>query len=141
MRDGTADLIQHNKGVLLAALRSLDLSQATMTYSGSGDSGQVDEIGVAPWSEDVLKSFVTMRYELSAFLPDEKRWETRLTDKKVTLREALRDFADAVIYLHAAGFENNDGGSGELTLTVEDDSYHLDHTTYYTESASEEFVG
>jgi len=104
MSCNNADLLQHNKGILLAALRSLNLSQAMVTYSGYGDSGQLDEIGVEPWNEDALNSLVTMRYQESAFLPDEKRWDSRIADKTVTLREALSNFANDIIYAHAAGY-------------------------------------
>jgi hypothetical protein len=101
----------------------------------------VDAVSVEPMSAEALGSMVTMRFEASSYLLAESRWERRSEDRCVTLEDALSDFANQVIYEHAGGYENNEGGRGTLMLRTDSGKWTLDHTTYYTEESSESFEG
>lgn len=131
----------HNKAALISALKTLGLSSATMTYSGGGDSGQVDTVEVAPTCPAALTSEVTVLDE--GFRKDEASGQFQPTtiEKPMSLEDALEDFVSRVSYEHSPGWENNDGGRGELTLNAEDGTYHLEHTDYYTESHTEDYFG
>jgi hypothetical protein len=41
---------------------------------------------------------------------------------------------------HHSGWENNDGGSGTVTIHVAENNFQLEHTEYYTESSSYEYT-
>lgn len=133
--------IARNKATLISALKTLGLTSATATYSGYGDSGQVDTVEVAPPHPAALKSEVTVLDE--SFEEDEAtgRFQPTTIEKRMSLEDALEDFAYRVAYAHSPGWENDDGGRGELTLNAEDGTYRLEHTNYYTESNTEYYVG
>lgn len=38
-----------------------------------------------------------------------------------------------------AGFENNEGGDGEITIDIKTGAIHVSHNEYYTESRNEEW--
>lgn len=48
--------------------------------------------------------------------------------------------ADHFLELLPAGFENNEGGSGEVELNTKTGKITVRHTTYYVESEDEEWV-
>lgn len=76
------------------------------------------------------------RYEVES-----REWVHSVAAHAMSLRDALEAFANDIIEKYLPGFENNDGGGGDLRLDPETGVYRLEHTTYYTESSSEEFVG
>ena len=90
---------------LLARLRVLGVTEVIARYEGYGDSGNVEELALQPDQTD---------------LPDD-------------LETALRDFAWSFAYHLHPGFENNEGGYGELTWDVSADSITLDHADRYVE--------
>lgn len=53
------------------------------------------------------------------------------------LEEALEEFVYDWSESEHAGWENNDGASGECEIDVTADEFSLNHITYYTESESE----
>jgi hypothetical protein len=134
-------IIARNKTALISALKTLGLTSATVTYSGGGDSGQVDTVAVTPTCPAALTSEVTILDE--SYRKDEAtgQFQPTVIEKPMSLEDALEDFASRVSYEHAPGGENNDGGRGELTLNAEDGTYHLEHTNYYTESNTEDYFG
>lgn len=88
----------------LEALRQCGVETLEAEYSGCGDSGQVDNVSLEPTPER---------------MPD-------------GLAEQLDDLVWRVAYYTNPGFEINDGGSGEFSWSVADDSITIDHCAYYT---------
>lgn len=74
---------------LLAELRTQNIPSVTMTYSGYGDSGQIED--------------VTLDHD------------------------EVSDFLWNMMWLQHHGFENNDGGNGEVTWNIEADTIHIIH--------------
>jgi len=128
-----------NRTQLMDALRKLGATEVIIEYAGSGDSGDIDTLTVLP-------------DHLTALLPAEQvvqrhiRWgfstgeqQCTITDTPTPLNEALQDFTYQCLEQRCPGWENNDGGSGEFTINVADDTCTLSHTTYFTESSSYEY--
>jgi hypothetical protein len=95
-------------GVLVGRLPTTVI-QVIASYSGSCDSGEFDEIAFL----DEAKNAV----EVDAFVYEDFKW--RLYD---------------LLNLEHAGWENNDGASGAITLSVPEKSINIDHTSYFTDS-------
>ncbi len=133
--DARRVIFDFNKQALASAMRSLGLTSVAVTYSGSGDSGQIDEVGFQPSDfEDGLHkvSVALVRYRW-----DEERscGGSELHFEEMLLCDIAEALCDTAIELcQHDGYENNDGGSGTFTLQAGDASAELEHSDYYTES-------
>ena len=103
---------------LLQLLSGLKIKRITVQYSGSGDSGQTDDIDVEPSSRKNLL--------------DEK------FDDKETIHEALDRICWGAIEDEQSGFYNNEGGFGELVIDVDEKTIQLNHTNYIQETVYSE---
>ena len=88
----------------LAELRRLGVERLEAEYSGYADEGNVDDVRLEPVPADMPDGLIARLHELV--------WQTA--------------------YQVNNGFENNEGGSGELCWSVNDDSITIEHSTYYT---------
>lgn len=125
-----------NKDALLNALKALGVSGVVVTYSGSGDSGDLTEITATPKRamKKILAANVTLQRVHGDYV--EGQWQYAIKDKQVRLDEAISEFAMQGVDLHHGGWENNDGGSGTFEITVKSSEFVLEHRQYYTESDS-----
>ncbi|AVW90039.1 MULTISPECIES: DUF6878 family protein [Roseobacteraceae] len=101
------------RAALLIELRALGIMNIEVQYEGYGDSGNVEDVVVAP-------DTVT------------------LTDE---LRRRVEDFGWDFAYALSPGFENNEGGYGELTWSLEADKIDVSHSNRYIESETTEHEG
>lgn len=90
---------------LVALLTAQGVTQIEATYDAYGDSGNVENIDLTPDS-------VTL---------DE------------TTDSNLRDLLWSVVYDLHPGFENNDGGDGEITWDLVEDTMSIDHRERFTD--------
>ena len=91
------------RAALLPDLRHLGVEELFAVYEGYSDSGNVELIETTP--------------------------PVALGD----LEAAVTDFVWTFAYSRHPGFENNDGGQGELTWDIGNDSITLDHGTNHME--------
>ena len=116
MEDQNEDKNKKNleRALTLMNCKHLGIVQISIEFSGSGDSGDIDDI--------------YFRIEKDSYeyinMPDEKA-------------EALiRDFAWDIIEskVHTVGdWVNNEGGYGTITIDVENNTYRLDYSQRTTE--------
>jgi hypothetical protein len=83
-----------------------------VTYSGSGDS--CDEFCFKIYNEED-------EYDLDSV--------------EKPPREFMKKVEDAIWDLLPSGFENNEGGQGEVTIDIETGKITVEHDQFYTESA------
>lgn len=125
------------KQLLIDAFEAMGIVKVTAAYSGSGDSGQMDEIvALGPNGDDDVIDLDKLPPELAEHESVRKMTAALLgQDGKKTLPELIEEFTWAAVdnFGHA-GFENNDGGDGTLTVNVTEGTVELDHNDYYTES-------
>ena len=121
-----------NKQRVLVALKTLHISDVMVRYYGSSDEGDITEIVLSPPHEpcdallqthDLVFSFVRGTFRAEAY-------HYFLVDKEVSLDEALRVFTIMWVDLHHAGWENNQGGEGVMTINSLNDQFLLVHTDY-----------
>ena len=98
---------------LLCQLRALGVRSIEVQYEGYGDSGNVEDVVVAP-------DTVT------------------LTDE---LRRRVEDFGWDFAYALSPGFENNEGGYGELTWVLATDNIDVSHSNRYIATNTTEHEG
>ena len=101
------------RAALLTELRALGVTSIEVQYEGYGDSGNVEDVVVAP-------DTVT------------------LTDE---LRRGVEDFGWDFAYALSPGFENNEGGYGELTWSLEADKIVVSHSNRYIAFETTEHEG
>ena len=101
------------RAALLTELRALGVRSIEVQYEGYGDSGNVEDVVVAP-------DTVT------------------LTDE---LRRRVEDFGWDFAYALSPGFQNNEGGYGELTWSLEVDKIDVSHSNRYIETNTTEHEG
>lgn len=101
------------RAALLTELRGLGVTGIEVQYEGYGDSGNVEDVVVTP--------------------------------DTITFAEALRrrvaDFGWDFAYSLSPGFENNEGGYGELTWSLEADRIDVSHSNRYIETNTTEHEG
>ena len=98
---------------LLPQLRGLGITEVTAEYEGYGDSGNIEDVTVQPVG-------IALPYDLAT---------------------KLGDFAWSVAYHQHPGFENNEGGYGELTWALETDKIDVSHSNRFIETDTTEHEG
>ena len=98
---------------LLSELRAVGVTKIEVQYEGYGDSGNVEDVVVTP---DTIS------------LSEE-------------LRRRVEDFGWDFAYALSPGFENNEGGYGELTWVLEVDKIDVSHSNRYVETNTTEHEG
>jgi hypothetical protein len=122
-------LIKHNKSAIMDALRKQSVKSAVAEYSGNGDSGNTTTICINPEESDsILLDQVSIKVESSSFDAESRIWSHNVVDKVLSLEGAIEDFIDLVIEQNGhEGYENGDGGGGDVTFDVEADTVTHDH--------------
>lgn len=101
------------RAVLLTELTALGVRSIEVQYEGYGDSGNVEDVVVTP-------DTVTLTEDL---------------------RRRVEDFGWDFAYALSPGFENNEGGYGELTWALDADKIDVSHSNRYIESETTEHEG
>jgi hypothetical protein len=84
---------------------------ARAAYDGEGDSGQIHEIRASNAITD-------------------------LADLPHVLQQQVEEFAWAVLDVYHGGYENSDGGFGQLAIDVKSRSVELDHNDRVIEAVN-----
>lgn len=114
-------LPQH-KDALLGALRAAGVAHVIVSYDGEGDSGQADSAHAVALDGSAI-DLATLT------APDPQAASTEGAEKaSVQLSQLVENFLWAVLDAHHGGFENNDGGFGELSIDVTERSVTLEHS-------------
>jgi hypothetical protein len=134
------EAIHANRESLLAALIKLNITEVIIRYEGGGDSGDVTELEVKPetvipqlTTEHISHHFVASEYR-------DREYHYHLEERLLSVNDALHDFALEWVDVHHSGWENNDGGSGTVTIQVAENRFQLEHTEYYMESCGYEYT-
>lgn len=104
---------------LFKTLEMFKITKLVVHYSGSGDSGQTDDVTIEPSGRSDLLD------------------ETMESGKSI--RDAVDEFAWEGIENHESGFYNNEGGYGEIIFDVKDKNITMAHNNYIQETQYEEY--
>jgi len=113
-----------NREVIFAALEARGITSVTVLYEGSGDSGGIEDLSPMPTNASLEGDVTVLR----------NSWEkAELVSEAVPLRELLEDTAMQIVSFDHGGWENNEGGGGEVTWDVAEKTVTLEHYDYFVE--------
>lgn len=114
-----------DRATVMAALKACGITKVVMRYDGYGDSGGVEECVVegGQGQESLTTPIQTTLVDWSS---GEK------TIHAVTLRDVLGTLAMQYVAADHAGWENNEGGSGNVAFDPVADTITVSHTENYT---------
>ena len=138
------EAVRANRQPLLTALAALAITQLVVRYEGGGDSGDVSELEIFPESLAQANIANTLKveqltYHCLAGEYQDGEYRYFLQEQQSSIDSALRDFVLTWVDAHHGGWENNDEGSGTVTINVTEGTFRLEHTEYYTECSSYEY--
>ena len=123
------EIFPANKALALEALRGAGVTKATVEFSGSGDSGQLDGTVFEPEAQDFPAIDVTLR-STSMYGGGEETF-TSVDDLIDNLTFQVIDATGH------SGYENNDGASGTTTFDIEAGTIEFSIDSYFTESTND----
>jgi hypothetical protein len=116
-----------NKALAIEALRGAGVTKATVEFSGSGDSGQLDGVAFEPEAQDFPAIDVTLRS--TSMYPGSH------LNRYLTVDDLIETLAFQVIDAAGhSGWENNDGASGNIVFDIEAGTIEFEIYSYYTSS-------
>lgn len=111
-----------NKDAILNAMKVAGINSATVSYSGSGDSGDTEDTTFSPeGKEDQITVGIVSN-------------DGKTTVK--TLKTAIIDYAMMAVDARHGGWENNDGGHGEITFDAKKGVISIEHNDYVVETVT-----
>ena len=114
---------------LLLQLADLGVTGIKIFYSGSGDSGDIDDV-LYTTTKDVTF------YDLNR-LVDYQENTLYLTNLDHDLKDEITNFANEKILNDLEDWWNNDGGYGAMLIKIPSGQYEINNTIYITDT--EEF--
>lgn len=113
-----------DRATVMAALKACDITKVVIRYDGYGDSGGVEECTVegGQGQESLTVSVQTKLVDWSS---------AEMTSHTAPLREVLETIAMQYVAIEHSGWENNEGGSGDVTFDPVADTITVSHTENY----------
>ena len=118
--------LQHLKRAIIPPLRAAGIDSVEVRFDGYGDSGAIEDYTFFGASGEAVPC---PEAAVDAFLQGA---EGLVESKPVPLQAALESLGYLALERHHPGWENNDGGCGELVIDVAQASFVLDCSLRYT---------
>ena len=118
---------------LLLQLADLGVTGIKIFYSGSGDSGDIDDI---VYTTDVEASFNDIN-NLSSYGED----ALYLSNLDTDLKYKISEFASTKILDEIEDWWNNDGGYGTMLIKIPSGNYEINNIIYITDTEDFNHVG
>jgi hypothetical protein len=139
------EVINQNKLKILKCLKTkTNVKKVEITYSGSGDSGAVEEASFLDiYDKEVKKTelfntnvkYKSMLNSWQAYGDRDAGVSVKELEKNII--EAIDDFCWNVLETTRGGWEINDGAEGVFNIDVDKGTVSVSHTEYYTESKTD----
>jgi len=114
-------------------LKDLKIESFRVEYSGSGDSGQIEEISIKP---DNLK----IKVDVGTWKKfDQQSFEYKETNEPKSLETFIEDFCYELLEDNHSGWEINEGQSGAIEWDIKENDLSHNYTTYIEHSESESY--
>lgn len=120
-----------DKEHIIALLSPLGIVKVEASYDGEGDSGQINDIYAYKADHSTV--------DLAKSGPVSIGTDEQNTRSFASLHELIDEFAWDVLCHHHEGFENNDGGFGDIVIDVAENAVRIEHnwrisSSEYTEA-------
>jgi hypothetical protein len=125
---------QAEKIRILSELKLMEISEITISFSGSGDDGNIDEIYVDGVAVNKRTETIVAHTESGSYVGGV--WQSKEVMTALPLREIITRIADDILEKCGDDWVNNDGGFGEITIKLDTDEpyIHLDMNVRFTDS-------
>ena len=130
---------------ILLALREMQAQTVIIRYTGSGDSGCVDDIEVfgkgqedregdatRSMTDEVAQKSIQAETRRSTFDHEKGAWREECRMEECSLKDALEDLCYHLLSLHFPGWEINEGSDGMLELNVDTGELSWEHNENIT---------
>ena len=118
---------------LLLQLADLGVTGIKIFYSGSGDSGEIDDVVYTTTKEASFDDINT----LSSYGEN----SLYLTNLDHDLKDEITEFATSKLLDEIEDWWNNDGGHGNLLIKIPSGQYEINNTIYITDTEDFHHVG
>jgi len=138
------EVINQNKLRILKCLKTkTNVKTVEVTYSGSGDSGAIEQAGFLDLDNNEVKSteLCNVKVKYKSIINSWKCYGDENCDVSVkelerNITEAIDDFCWQILETTRGGWELNDGAEGSFNINVDNGTITLSHTEFYTDSNS-----
>jgi len=114
-------------------LKDLKIESFRVEYSGSGDSGEIEEISIKP---DNLK----IKVDVGTWKKfDQQSFEYKETNEPKPLKDFIEDFCYELLEDNHGGWEINEGQSGAIEWDIKDNDLYHNYTTFIEHSENESY--
>ena len=111
---------------LLLKLADLGVTGIKIFYSGSGDSGDIDDVVYTTTKDVTFYDIMNLTSHGEDVL--------YLTNLDHDLKEEISDFADQKILNDIEDWWNNDGGYGTMLIKIPSGNYEINNIIYITDT-------
>lgn len=114
---------EHRK-LLLTTLRMMNVKKLVVTFSGSGDSGSIDEpvaYDAAGEQIDLSETDILWPHNKGVFNDKTLAWDTVVRQAQQRLPKILKDLTNDALDEQHIDWYNNEGGQGEFTIDFHQD--------------------
>jgi hypothetical protein len=117
--------------LLIQKLKEFGIKEVVVTFDGSGDSGQIEEVSYG-FAVDKPDAFVEWVQISSSW--ENGNWVEKTQVKKIDIDSALENFCYEALEDAGIDWYNNAGGYGELRINLDPIEINLEVSTRYTET-------
>lgn len=132
--------LARNKETLLDALKRAGALRARVTYHGGGDEGSHDDVSASDAANSPIDLSGTVSLLCERYDREDGQWKISIVPQDQPLDTALSDYAMEAVEQHHGGWENNEGGYGEVVFDCEAGTARIEHNDYVVESEYTETV-
>lgn len=119
---------------LLLKLADLGVTGIKIFYSGSGDSGDIDDVVYTTTKEASFDNIMSLRN----YGEEDTLY---LQNLDFELKDEITDFANEKILNDLEDWWNNDGGYGAMIIKIPSGQYEISNTIYVTDTEEFEHDG
>lgn len=117
------------KAIIFEALAAADISHVVVTFDGSGDDGRIESV-TAVGPESAARELPAIDVEVT--IPE--FWFEATPSRRAPLAEAIDGLAWSILECTHGGFENDEGGYGEITFDTAEHTITLEMNVRRMES-------
>lgn len=136
MRKSEED-IENNRQAIIKAMRDNWIAKATVEYSGSGDSGQIEDVSFEYRERngiDAMKEAVSVEVTKVSSEWKNEKWEEKKEKVETDLKSAIEDLCYDLLERTHGGWEINEGSDGRFFFDAKTGNIDLEHDSHYMES-------
>lgn len=106
-----------NLARLQSAMLIASITEIVVSFSGYGDSGQVEDIQFVGGVKEIQAQKIPWLKEVRSFNPNLPGWTTEIQPVEISIADAAEALAMDLADASGVDWYNNDGGNGEIIIT------------------------